>query len=126
MSESKADKAMPEKLKAEHSGILDWCVQGCLAWQRDGLGEPKGVEDATSEYRGEQDVLGSFLEEHTVSGSSMKTRCSQLYDRYRRCSESGNEDCLTMTAFGTAMKERGVEKKTSNGTWYLGIGLRDF
>ena len=57
------DKALGEKLQAERAGILAWAVQGCLAWQEHGLGEPDEVRQATSEYRGEQDVLATFIAE---------------------------------------------------------------
>ena len=30
-----------------------------------------------------------------------------------------------MRAFGETMTDRRYEKKTSNGVWYLGIGLRE-
>ena len=35
------DKLLPEKLKAEWPGILRWMIDGCLEWQRDGLGTPR-------------------------------------------------------------------------------------
>ncbi|MCZ6625864.1 MAG: phage/plasmid primase, P4 family, partial [Deltaproteobacteria bacterium] len=38
--EDEQDKKLPEKLKAELPGIFNWTVQGCLAWQREGLGIP--------------------------------------------------------------------------------------
>ena len=31
------DKSLPQKLKAESPGILRWIVDGCIAWQRQGL-----------------------------------------------------------------------------------------
>ena len=37
VSDSNADRAMPQKLKNELPGILAWCVRGCLDWQRDGF-----------------------------------------------------------------------------------------
>ena len=119
------DKAMPEKLRAEFPGILAWCVRGCLEWQKTGLQEPESVTQATKNYRSEQDVLGAFLGEHTVELEGTRVRCGKLYERYRKWAESGNEDCLTMTAFGLAMQERGVQTITSNGKSYLGIGLCD-
>jgi P4 family phage/plasmid primase-like protien len=117
------DKTMPEKLLAERTGILAWCVRGCLDWQRDGLVEPTKVKTATKEYREEQDVLGAFLDEHTTEDKKGKIRCGQLYERYKRWAEAGNERIMTLTAFGEAMKERGIQKTPRNGKSYLGIAL---
>jgi putative DNA primase/helicase len=117
------DKGMPQKLKTERAGILAWCVKGCLRWQKDGLTEPTEVTDATVAYRAEQDILGSFLAEHTVQIQGARIRCGQLYGRYKKWAEGGGEDVLSMTAFGNAMQERGIEKAKSGGKWYLGIGF---
>ena len=38
------------KLVAEHPAILRWMVDGCLEWQRDGLGIPGCVRAASDEY----------------------------------------------------------------------------
>ena len=35
--EDKRDPYLADKLLAERDGILVWAVEGCLAWQRDGL-----------------------------------------------------------------------------------------
>src|SRR5919107_5291637 len=52
------DKKLPEKLRAELFGILAWCVEGCLEWQREGLQAPEEVRRATGQYRSEMDVIG--------------------------------------------------------------------
>ena len=52
-----------QSYEQELPGILAWAVQGCLEWQRDGLGEAEAVEQATRQYRQDEDVLGAFLAE---------------------------------------------------------------
>ena len=37
----KTDKVLLEKLRPEWSGILRWMINGCLAWQREGLAPPE-------------------------------------------------------------------------------------
>ena len=37
------DPNLPEKLKAEWPAILRWAIDGCLAWQREGLTPPASV-----------------------------------------------------------------------------------
>ena len=54
------DPRYPSRLEAEMPGILAWAVEGCLQWQRCGLGEPDVVARETGGYRREQDVLADF------------------------------------------------------------------
>ena len=57
------DKHLREKLLEERSGILNWLIEGCLKWQRDGLREPPEVLEAVEQYRRESDPLADWLEE---------------------------------------------------------------
>lgn len=85
------DKNLPEKLRAELSGILRWAANGCLEWQRLGLVEPQAVIDATADYRSESDVLGAFLAGHVVF--EVEARCTReaLRARYEGwCKEAGH------------------------------------
>ena len=38
------DQDLAEKLKAEWPGILQWAIDGCLEWQRNGLKPPEAVQ----------------------------------------------------------------------------------
>jgi putative DNA primase/helicase len=40
------DKTLKDRLRAEASGILNWLVRGCLAWQSEGL-NPGPVDGAS-------------------------------------------------------------------------------
>jgi len=81
--EGRADEDLTEKLKMEAPGILNWIVQGCLLWQREGLKPPSKVVQAVQDYRTEEDTLADFLEE-TVEQSSGEGEIthSQLYEKY--------------------------------------------
>jgi len=57
------DRHLAQKLRAELPGIVAWAVQGCLDWQRQGLGTCDAVERATAAYRRREDRLGQFLAE---------------------------------------------------------------
>src|SRR5262249_39772096 len=56
-----ADRYLSQKLNAEASGILNWLIEGCLAWQRDGLLPPTEIQTATEEYRQAEDLVGLFV-----------------------------------------------------------------
>ena len=55
------DPLMPLKLWAERSGVLNWLIEGALAFLNGGLQEPKGVTDATEEFREDSDPVRTFL-----------------------------------------------------------------
>jgi putative DNA primase/helicase len=57
------DKDFKDKLRPEWPGILTWAIEGCLAWQRQGLNPPAAVIDATEEYFTDYDTLGRWLAE---------------------------------------------------------------
>jgi len=65
------DKTLKPKLLEELPGILSWAVEGCLLWQRDGLGTCESVQIATSEYRAESDQLARFIEETCIIASAL-------------------------------------------------------
>jgi putative DNA primase/helicase len=57
------DADLPEKLAAEHPGILSWLVEGCLEWQRIGLAPPASVLVATEAYLDGQDATATWIED---------------------------------------------------------------
>ncbi|GIM46838.1 hypothetical protein DNHGIG_23870 [Collibacillus ludicampi] len=113
--EHERDPKLPEKLRAEWSGILRWAVEGCLLWQREGLGVPGAVVEATQEYREEMDVIGAFLADKCVIGSGYKTHSSELYEEYKTWCADNGEYQMTQSMFGRKLKERGFENVKSNG-----------
>jgi putative DNA primase/helicase len=119
----KQNKGLPEKLKAEAEGILAWAVQGCLDWQREGLGDPPAVKTATDKYRGEQDLVGTFLNERCIVNELYKVRAKEIFADYERWADETGEPLIKQRAFGKAITERGFTRYTNNGTWYRGIGL---
>jgi P4 family phage/plasmid primase-like protien len=121
------DRRLPQKLRAEASGILNWLVEGCLAWQRDGLNEPAAVAEATSAYRAEMDAVGRFVDECCVVNKEFRVKAQTLYQKYTEwCKESGERETLTKTAFGTELNKRGYEQKKSNSiVWRHGLSLAE-
>ncbi|MGE0607124.1 MAG: phage/plasmid primase, P4 family [Pirellulales bacterium] len=119
------DKTLPDRLRGELPGILAWCVQGCLAWQRDGLGLPDDVREATAEYRQHQDVLGAFLNECCLLGDGLRCKASTLYAAYIDWCKATGERPAKQREFGSTMTERGFDRFANNGTWYRGLTVRE-
>lgn len=123
--EKEQDKKLPEKLRKEYAGILAWAVEGCLAWQKEGLGYPEGVKKATENYRSEMDILGDFIDECCEVGESFRAKASTLYGTYKEWCQEVGECYKNQRTWGRALTERGFERYSNNGTWYRRIGIRE-
>lgn len=121
------DYGLPEKLRAEMSGILAWTVRGCLEWQRDGLCPPREVVAATGDYREEQDIIGQFIEETCVRDMRCLVSVEHLYAAYGEWCERMREHPLAHRKFNSRLKERGIQQERrgakSHFHW-IGLGLR--
>jgi putative DNA primase/helicase len=107
--EAERDKDLPAKLKAEASGILAWAVRGCLDWQREGLGEPEEVQDATAAYRKESEVLGEFFQLRCVFETEGRVTRKALREAYEAfCLENGDRHPLGAKKFAEKLRAKGV------------------
>jgi putative DNA primase/helicase len=85
------DPDLTTKLRKEAAGILNWMIEGCLEWQRDGLQPPQSVSQATQDYRDEMNPLREFLEEHCTVHPDALVRVSDLWTAYNDFAD-GNRD----------------------------------
>jgi putative DNA primase/helicase len=126
ISDDEKDPRLLDKLKAEADGILAWIVEGCLEWQRDGLGLPDDVRDATSGYRAEMDSIGAFLDECCLEGERLQATAADLYAAYTTWCEDSGEHPLSQKRFGMQLAERGMATDRcsySRRKIWRGIGL---
>jgi len=125
-SEKQQDKNLLNKLLQELPGILNWAIEGCQDWQKQGLGFPQAVIDATDGYRTEMDHIASFINERCITGErNEKTKSSELFLAYQAWCDFNDEDSESHRMFGLKLSEKGYEKKKSgNGTFYFGIRLK--
>jgi putative DNA primase/helicase len=123
--EAEQDKDLLEKLQAEFSGILRWAVDGCLAWQREGLGLPDAVRQATAEYRASMDVVGNFLTECCQDIPHVFSKAGDLYRAYLTWCEDAKEHPESQRRFGEALAERGYtrDRGTAGVKGWRGITL---
>lgn len=113
--------------RAELPGILRWAVEGCVAWQRDGLGVPNEVREATAGYRADMDVLAEFLDDQCVIEPRAQVTKRVLFEAWTTWSEANGQRAGTQKLFGQRLAERGFasarEGHVRSHIW-LGIGLR--
>ncbi|GAB6061156.1 phage/plasmid primase, P4 family [Desulfonatronum parangueonense] len=95
-----------DQCKAEAPGILNWMIQGCLDYQRNGLPEPEAVKAATEQYIKDEDLIGHFIEDCCFTGQQFSVKAGALYHRYKEWAVEGNTRPMTATAFGRYMGKR--------------------
>lgn len=126
--EAEQDNELEKKLEAELPGILRWAVEGCLAWQRDGLKPPEAVTGASKSYREESDMLGEFIEVCCNAVADATVTAKELYSAYVEWSEGNKDrerDRLNRVTFGRALAERGFEAgRNSQGRLWQGIRVK--
>ena len=94
------DLLLPEKLRAEWPGILQWAIDGCLIWQQfDGLEPPAAVRDATEEYLASQDLIAQWRDECCVSGAGLSAPRTALFASWKSWAEAAGEPPGKMAEF---------------------------
>jgi putative DNA primase/helicase len=87
--EKERDQELGEKLKREWPAILAWMVEGCLAWQREGLSPPKAVTEATAAYLEAQDSMAAWLDECCDLDANAWERSLDLFANWKTWAERG-------------------------------------
>ncbi|MCZ6818533.1 MAG: phage/plasmid primase, P4 family [Calditrichaeota bacterium] len=130
---SEMDANLDQKLLCELAGIFNWGIQGCLAYQKDGLTSPKAIRRATKHYQSEVDVIGRFLRECTVKGHGERVTANALFKAFQEYAEDSNEFIkdITQTKFGNTLANTPYkfekDRKKIRGrkvTMYFGLGLK--
>ena len=122
----KKDNDLPDKLREEWPGILQWAITGCLAWQREGLNPPKFVRDATEVYFHDEDALTRWVEDCCVIGDSNSWCASgRLWDCFKAWAEANNERVGSQKSFSNMLDGHGfVRGKEKEARGYRGIDLK--
>ena len=117
------DKTLIEKLLQELPGILNWAIEGCLDWQKNGLQTPYIVEAQVAEYRISMDSISQFIQDECEVGKDHSCAASKFFQAYRDwCSGAGRKP-QSQTAFKRALEKlNGVyQHRSSNGLQWHGI-----
>jgi putative DNA primase/helicase len=101
------DRTLEQRLRAEHGRILQWMIEGCLDWQRNGLVRPTSVTDQTEQYFEEQDLLGQFVADRCEVDATYFERTGLLFGAWKKYAHAAGEDAGSQKAFGAELRKRG-------------------
>jgi len=121
--EGREDHDLIDTLRGELAGILNWAIEGCIAWQNDGLGAAAAVTHATRAYRADEDQLGAFLADRMHPGGEIGA--VELRGAYEQWCEENGERPLAGNALGRRLVHRGInaERRTAGRRVYVGLSL---
>lgn len=118
------DKGLKSKLQAELPGILNWALEGCLAYLREGLNPPARCIDAAEAWRSDNDPLADFLATCKLD-PRLETKASDLFAAYEQhCRLNGApQGVKSVQLFSKLMVAHGFERiRRTNGIFFVGIG----
>lgn len=109
--------------------VLAWAVEGCMRWQKTGLGVPEAVERATEQYRAEMDPLQEFLDERCVISQGAWVAAATLRAAYEAWAKTNGERyVLDSRSLAERLRSRGCVQEVrkvagvSARVW-VGVGL---
>lgn len=120
------DIHLKERLKTpdELAAVLAWCVDGCLKWQKEGLGTPprRFLQQAGMFYA-DSDALQQFLDDECCIGEKCRALVAAFHERYAAwCGERIKKKTVV-----EMMRRKGYEvHRFENGRFFMGVELHDF
>lgn len=125
VEEKNRDKKLPDKLREELPGILNWAIDGCLKWQTTGIQTPQKILNAIKEYKSEMDTIQNWIEDCWIPNPNPRSeiKASVLYNSYK-CwvEENGEYYKMSQRMLGQKLKERNFDKtRKGSGQYYNGI-----
>jgi putative DNA primase/helicase len=113
--EAERDETLPERLKAEWPGILEWMIDGCLKWQTEGLQPPERVTAATKEYFTAEDALAIWIEERCHVGPDHKAAIAALFASWSKWAAEAGETIGSQRSFSEKLHAHGYERTRLTG-----------
>lgn len=122
--EDMADPTIPDRLYNEEGpGILNWLIEGCRKFQRDGLHEPDEIRVSTDEFFQEQDPVGLFIKNCCCIGETNSIKYSTLFDAFASTADTD----MSKKRFSKILKDKGfaIEVLGANMKYVMGLALRN-
>ena len=108
--------------------ILQWMIEGCLAWQREGLNPPQVVLDATASYFEEEDPVGRWIEQSCVLGAEHNTATLDLFHSWQEWANERGEHVGSVKRFSQTLFTKNFQRghlTDSRRAAFGGIALTD-
>jgi putative DNA primase/helicase len=113
------DKTLPQTLRDEASGILNWLAEGYTMYKNEGLDKPDCIAQAVKAYLEEQDVFHMFVNEYYTRDDNGKVYAKSVYEQYRTWCQYNGEKPVSQVLLSRELLRLGIaKKKDRNGIYY--------
>ena len=120
------DIHLKEKLQEteELAAVLAWCVDGCLKWQKEGLGTPpRRFLQQMGAFYADSDALQQFIDDECFIGKSARAKVKDFCERFTEWSG----ERIKKRSVIEMMRRKGYEVTRHNdGRFWVGLGLKDY
>ena len=106
------DRELEQKLRYEADAILQWMIDGCIDWQKNGLLRPKCVLEATEQYFSDQKIFKQWLDEGCLcepGNMDRSTASSVLFRSYADYAKAAGSKPGTTSSFKEDMIAAGFK-----------------
>ena len=109
------------RLQGEASGILNWMIEGCLEWLREGtVPEPEMAKRASASFWATSSALGEWIESHCdLTDPEAREEATPLYQHFRQfCIDRGDkeEHIMKQTTFGLRLNDAQIYSVANHAT----------
>jgi putative DNA primase/helicase len=110
------DGLKDKMFEAEASGILNWMLEGCLAYQKEGLKEPKSIVDYTEEWKVKDDHYRDFFGEKVEFKAETFVEAKDMWGEFVEwCRDNGIKNPSRAGLADRLGKEGAVKAKLRDG-----------
>jgi len=121
----KQDHSLAKKLRKEAPGILYRLIQEAVICVQGGeFPKCEAVDTATEKYFDKQDTVKLFMLDCIEPCPGGKIQAGELYAKYKAWCENSDYTPKTNRVFGEEFSAKHERKRSSNGNYYLNIGIK--
>jgi putative DNA primase/helicase len=119
------DGTLPERLKAELPGIMQWMIDGCMDWQERGLDPPEIVTQATAAYLEAEDAMAAWIDECCERDSNAWESSTDLFASWNTWATKAGEYVGSMKRFAGAFENKHFTpaRSSSGARGFRGVRL---
>lgn len=118
-SESEKDIFLMQKLEAELSGILNWCIDGLIRLRSQGhFSKSVAVAQATAEYANDSNVVREWMTEQCIASDNPITTRNELYKDYQLWIVNNGHKLMSSNSFSRELTKLAKFKRSSSGYVY--------
>lgn len=118
------DATLKDRLRTEWPGILQWMIDGAVAWSQHKLQAPERVRAATEEYLASEDSISTWMAECCQVAPGERDTSARLFASWKAWAERAGEFAMNQKRFVQVLRDRGFESyRTSATRGFVGLSV---